>query len=170
MYGGRLTRDFGDSAPDAWASTIRSLTDYQIQRGLKRLADSGSGSTPTLPQFTKACKQIGGDDGPLAPVNNALPAPQIHYMTAFANRALINFLQRAEGTTSEKALKKMLTEKKRICDLHIATGFDEAEDGAKILREQLFAAFEKCLEPMPEFEMNRHSRSFKNSGFAADWL
>jgi hypothetical protein len=169
MYGARLTRDFGESAPEAWASAIRSLTSYQIQRGLKRLADSGSGSVPMLPQFVRACKTIGNDDGPAAPIENALPAPKVNYVVAFANRCLLNFLE-TKNPVSEAALKKMLTEKKHITDAHRRAGFEEGEDAAKIVREQLFAAFEKHFEAMPQNELTRHIEHFKRTGFAADWM
>lgn len=77
MYGTRLARDFGESVPEVWKQAISTLKRYEIDRGLRRLTTGGSGSPPTLPQFMKACKMTGDDEGTLRPASTfqALPKP-----------------------------------------------------------------------------------------------
>jgi len=58
-FGPRFLRDFGSTAPQIWQDAIRSLKDHEIARGFRRLALHGSASSPTLPQFVKACKTVG---------------------------------------------------------------------------------------------------------------
>jgi len=58
-FGPRFLRDYGNVAPPIWADAIRSLKPHEIARGFRRLALHGSASSPTLPQFMKACKTVG---------------------------------------------------------------------------------------------------------------
>lgn len=148
MYGNRFTREYGDSAPETWARTIKSLRDYELTRGLRRLLSFGSGSPPTLPQFVKACRAVDPDDV-VRPGNTAkLPPPNIDHYDAFGSRMLFTFLLGKQGT-SEAALHRMIARKNKI--IAEVREFernnpDEPFESADIQRT-LHSAFERELEP-----------------------
>lgn len=139
MYGSRLTRDYGVSVPDVWRSAISSLRDHEIQRGLRRLAGSGGGSAPTLPQFMKACRQIGEEEGP-SPQANSLPPPNFDRFHAFGNRCLLTFLRR-KGAAIDDSLAALVKQKNLLISQFrdIAT---EDEVTAQEIRDKLMAKFE----------------------------
>lgn len=62
MFGAEtLARKFGESPPEEWRLSLSRLTDFELQRGLRRLNDSGKGHVPTLPEFLRMCREVGGD-------------------------------------------------------------------------------------------------------------
>ena len=77
MFGAdALERKFGAKPPAEWIVMLGRLNDRQIDQGIRRLAYSGKAHVPTLPEFTKLCRAIGGEDfdeGDHRPV--ALPNP-----------------------------------------------------------------------------------------------
>jgi hypothetical protein len=113
MYGARLTRDFGASVPDPWRSAIKRLKDYELQRGLRRLAAAGSGSPPTLPQFMKACRQVGDDDGP-AQTGPALPPASYDFVHTIGQKVLLAYLCDPRNSVDDKMLAALVTEKNRL--------------------------------------------------------
>lgn len=63
MFGGdAVERKFGSKPPPEWVGMLARLNDQQIDRGIRRLAYSGKPHMPTLPEFTKLCRSIGGDE------------------------------------------------------------------------------------------------------------
>jgi hypothetical protein len=56
MFGQTILTNFGASPPPVWRRKIDELTDWQIQRGLDRMAEMDAGFAPTLGQFINACK------------------------------------------------------------------------------------------------------------------
>jgi hypothetical protein len=76
MFGSdAVERKFGATPPPEWEVMLRRLKDHEIDRGVKRLAYSGKAHVPTLPEFTRMCRELGGgeyDEGPQRP---ALPSP-----------------------------------------------------------------------------------------------
>lgn len=56
---------------------VESLPDYQLERGMRRLVYGGKGHVPTLPEFIKLCRDVGGvgdqDEGPRAVVPQIAP-------------------------------------------------------------------------------------------------
>jgi hypothetical protein len=141
MYGSRLTRDFGDSVPDPWKSAIKSLTDSQIQKGLRRLTAAGSASTPTLPGFVKACKTVGDDEGEGRQAASYLPPPSFDDFHCFGQRALFAFVRKA-GYVSEETLQALVTEKNRLVNDFRAMNAEEEVTAAQ-MREALMKAFER---------------------------
>lgn len=146
MYGNRLTRDFGDSVPDPWRSAIKSLSDPQIQRGLRRLTAAGSASTPTLPQFVKSCRATGDDEGEVRPASTVLPAPNYDHFHCFGQLQLFKFIRLFE--VSNDQLPTIIQRKNEIIDaarhdpdMH---GGDAREMGAQ-LHEILFSAWRKVI-------------------------
>lgn len=148
MYGSRLTRDFGDSVPDPWRSAIKTLTDAQVQRGLRRLTAAGSGSTPTLPQFMKACRDFGDDEGQTRPASTYLPSPDYDHFHRFGQRQFFKFLW-THDTTPEQ-LPMLIQRKDEIIDAarhdpEMQPGGNEQEQG-KQLHEILFSAWRKVIQ------------------------
>jgi hypothetical protein len=138
MYGNRLTRDFGESVPEPWKQAIGTLTRYQVDRGLRRLTAGGSGSVPTLPQFMKACRMVGEDDGPSAPTGQpVLPAPEIDKFTLSANRWMLNYLMRKGAHV--QCLPAMIDAKNRL-----AAQYREIDTEDPVKDEEFLAALHKA--------------------------
>ena len=163
MYGTRLTRDFGESVPDPWASAIRTLNDHEIQRGLRRLANGGSGSTPTLPQFVKACRQIGEDHGPTTPRGApALPTVRYDDLHTFGQKCLMKFLT-DNGSATQQALDRMIEEKNRIVGNFRLIQSEEVLEAAEV-RERLFTAFREAWKPITENEIEIARNKLSRTG------
>ena len=132
MYGPRFLRDYGEQPSQIWRSAIQGLNDHEIARGFRRLAAHGSASPPTLPQFTKACKQVGEEDGPSRPINQPqLPQPDFCPWKAFANRCLFGFLTKNTGPlVDEKTLAKLVKAKNEITETYksIASECEVSDD------------------------------------------
>jgi hypothetical protein len=91
MFGGdAVERKFGLTPPPEWIAMIARLSDFQIQQGIRRLAYSGKAHVPTLPEFARMCREIGGEyeEGPKRP---ALPAPKPLQYDGWAMVANIRF-------------------------------------------------------------------------------
>lgn len=97
MFGGdAVRRRYGDTAPVEWVAMLARLTDYELERGMRRLVYSGRGHVPSLPEFVKLCRTIGQADdiseGPQAP---QLPAPDNDHFDVWgiaANRHLLAYV------------------------------------------------------------------------------
>lgn len=76
MFGGpAVERKFGPSPPPEWIALLGRLNDFQIDRGIRRLAYNGAKDVPSLPQFTSLCRAVGSDEYDEGPQRIALPAP-----------------------------------------------------------------------------------------------
>lgn len=76
MFGGPpVERKYGLSPPPEWIAMMGRLTDFQIDRGIRRLAYNGAKDVPSLPQFTSLCRAVGGEEIDEGPRRIALPAP-----------------------------------------------------------------------------------------------
>jgi hypothetical protein len=117
MYGTRHTRDFGESVPDVWKQAILGLKRHEIEKGLRRLTANGSGSPPTLPQFMKACKEVGDDNGTLRPMATAELGEIDNRDTfdRFADHLFLNYLRRENGVAKE-LLPKLLVVKRQVTE------------------------------------------------------
>lgn len=60
--------------PDVWIAGVGSLSDYEVDRGLRRLMRSGKPHAPSLPEFLRLCREVANDDLD-TPALPALPAP-----------------------------------------------------------------------------------------------
>ncbi len=75
-----LERKFGKTPPREWVGLLRTLNDFELQRGLKRLAYCGKGHVPTLPEFLRMAREVGSDID-----DNQPRIPQSHRLEARAD-------------------------------------------------------------------------------------
>src|SRR6266404_2269363 len=57
-----VTRKFGAVPPPEWVGVMGQLTDYQLERGMRRLLHSGKAHVPALPEFRRLCVMLADDD------------------------------------------------------------------------------------------------------------
>ena len=152
MYGTRHTRDFGESVPDVWRQAIAGLKRHEIERGLRRLTAQGSGSPPTLPQFMKACRQV-GDEGMGAenPSGQKVIEQKFDPIMAHANKCLFAFLSN-NGAATESSLSHMIAEKNRIAEQFIEIAIEETPTGSEI-RDAIFKAMRNIFQPAPKYQV-----------------
>lgn len=76
MFGAdALERKFGKTPPPEWNAMLSRLKDYEIDRGVRRLAYSGKPHVPSLPEFTRLCRMLADDSVDEGPQRVALPPP-----------------------------------------------------------------------------------------------
>lgn len=167
MYGTRLTRDFGESVPEPWTSAIRTLNDQQIQRGLRRLTATGSASTPTLPVFVKACRQLGDDEGEIRPNSTYLPAPDPDALNCHGQKVMLSFLRHQTSGASDASLRKMIAVKNKLIEQYRWITQDEPA-AASELRDKLWAAFTAVWEPSTPEELAHNAEVFERTGHFPD--
>lgn len=97
LFGGdAVRRRFGDSAPAEWVAIIAKLTDYDLERGMRRLVYSGRAHMPSLPEFLRLCRVVGqSDDIAEGPRPLQLEAPEDRRFDAWAmtaNRHLLAYV------------------------------------------------------------------------------
>lgn len=94
MFGAdALERKFGKSPPPEWVAMLSRFNDFEIDRGVRRLAYSGKAGVPSLPEFTKLCRMVADDavdEGPRLP---ALPKTDTQEFDDMAIAANIRFLK-----------------------------------------------------------------------------
>jgi hypothetical protein len=61
-FGDALLRKFGAQPPQEWVGAIGALKQRQIERGMRRLLFGWKGGPPSLPDFMRLCRTIGGDE------------------------------------------------------------------------------------------------------------
>jgi len=97
MFGGpAVERKFGLTPPPEWIAMMSRLTEFQIDRGIRRLAYNGAKDVPSLPQFTSLCRAIGNDEYDEGPQRLALPAPDTRKFDGCdiaANLRLLNYIK-----------------------------------------------------------------------------
>lgn len=162
MYGTRLTRDFGESVPEPWTSAIRTLTDLQIQRGMRRLTATGSASTPTLPVFVKACRQLGDDEGEIRPNGAYLPGPEPDALNCHSYLVMLSFLRHQTSGASEASLRKMIAAKNKLVEQYRWITQEEPA-AASELRDKLWAAFAVVWEPITAEELAHNDDVFERT-------
>jgi hypothetical protein len=94
LFGGdAVRRKFGDTPPPEWVGVVAQLTDYQLDRGMRRLLASGKGQVPSLPEFRRLCMLIADDelDPPDLPAL-AAPAWNGDDWDIRANKNLLSFI------------------------------------------------------------------------------
>lgn len=168
MYGNRLTRDYGDSAPVTWVNAINSLRDYELARGLRNLLAAGSGSPPTLPQFMKACRQAetDGPDRNHSPMR--LPKPEYtEPVHAHAQRCLLAYLWE-KGAASEASLRDMIAAENSIVGKYKSILTEDPTVTGKDIKVALFKAWGSLWKPMSAYEGAHHLQNFQRTGYAAN--
>lgn len=58
MFGSAFLSSYGPRPPMLWEQAIRRLTDHELQRGMKALAEEGRKFPPNLTEFVSACKTL----------------------------------------------------------------------------------------------------------------
>ena len=77
MFGGdAVERKYGKLPPAEWKVMISRLKEFEVDRGIRRLAYSGKPHVPSLPEFTKLCRTIADDEVDEGPQRVALPNPE----------------------------------------------------------------------------------------------
>lgn len=78
LYGAdAVRRKFGDEAPPEWREAISQVSDFDLQRGMRRLMHGGKPYVPSLPEFIRACKVVGQDtEAGEGKPTYMLPAPE----------------------------------------------------------------------------------------------
>jgi hypothetical protein len=143
MYGSRFLRDFGDSVPDAWRAAVSQLQDWQITRGLERLTRHGNGSSPTLPQFVKACREASEHGGPVTPSGQALPAPVGSSLDAFGQRCMMIFLM--SNHAREDQLPRLIAVKNETVRGFEVVMAEEPDTPATAIRDELMRRLSRVL-------------------------
>lgn len=76
MFGAdALERKFGKTPPPEWNVMLSRLKDFEIDRGVRRLAYSGKPHVPSLPEFTRLCRMLADDSVDEGSQRIALPSP-----------------------------------------------------------------------------------------------
>lgn len=97
-----LERKFGKSPPAEWAGLLRTVNDFELQRGIRRMSFSGKSHIPTLPEFLRMCREVGGEqfsdaDAKAIPPSHQLEQkPQPRWMRE-ANLHLLAHITRQAG-------------------------------------------------------------------------
>lgn len=77
MFGGdAVERKYGKLPPAEWKVMISRLKEFEVDRGIRRLAYSGKPHVPSLPEFTKLCRTVADDEVDEGPQRMALPNPE----------------------------------------------------------------------------------------------
>lgn len=152
MFGPRLVRDYGPSAPDAWRNVIGAMRPQEIAAGLKALLDGGSGSVPTLPQFIKACRtnnEHGGIERNHSPERRI--ERKFEPVEAHANKCLLAFLLREyRAQVSESLLHQLLAVKTLKVEQYEAILADDPSIDLAVfgreIRIGMFAAWHRAID------------------------
>lgn len=76
MFGGdAVERKYGKLPPPEWKVMLSRLNQFEVDRGVRRLAYSGKPHVPSLPEFTKLCRAVAEDELDEGPHRAALPNP-----------------------------------------------------------------------------------------------
>ena len=144
-FGPRFLRDFGKEAPPIWSSAIAKLNDIEIARGFRRLSTRGLSSPPTLPQFMKACQEIGDNEGEMRPrqTYQALPNPDNRdKYDRFADHLFLNYLMRKQGCDLV-VLPQLLNIKRQTTQIYREIGQEEQVE-PKEMRDYLHKCWDKA--------------------------
>lgn len=100
MFGAeRLRKTFGPTPPPTWEQALARLKDFELERGMRRLVYGGKGHIPTLPEFLRMCREVGGEqwadaDKPRIPPAQRIEAPATPRWTVQANLHLLGHITR----------------------------------------------------------------------------
>jgi hypothetical protein len=95
-----LVRKFGEVPPEDWQRLVNRLSDYELQKGMRRLANSGRTFPPSLPEFLKMAHEVGGDypgDERYNPKQIAAPTNNMDGWDAMAGLKLLGYIARRAG-------------------------------------------------------------------------
>jgi hypothetical protein len=94
-----LARKFGDTPPETWVVAVDALNEFQLERGMRRLVYGGKSIVPTLPEFLRMCREVGGTewteaDGLRAPPSHRIEQQPMPRWMREANIHLIAYITR----------------------------------------------------------------------------
>lgn len=148
MFGPRLVRDYGPSAPDAWRNVIGAMRPQELANGLKALLDGGSGSVPTLPQFIKACRssnEAGGMERNHSPERRI--ERKFEPIEAHANKCLFAFLwSEYRAQVSEQLLSLLLAVKTKKVEQYKEIFAEDPTLTGKDIHIGMFAAWHRAID------------------------
>ena len=138
---------------------LSRLKDFEIDRGVRRLAYSGKAHVPSLPEFTKLCRMVADDSVDEGPQKlAALPNPAEFDGDEWdieANQRLLKFMTELVSKRS-KAFGKVLPMKRiMLTDKHGIEHFSHLESQAsedQIWSTQVLVSYKKAwARDMREF-------------------
>lgn len=103
MFGAEtLARKYGDTAPETWITAIERLNQFELERGMRRLVYGGKSYIPTLPEFLRMCREIGGEqwsevDNPRVPAARHLEHKPQPRWDREGNEHLLGYLSRRDS-------------------------------------------------------------------------
>jgi hypothetical protein len=133
-------------------STFSRCVDYTLSEG-------GADKLPTVNAIWQISRNLRSQPDARPSV---LTAPQLGPVHAYGNRALMNWLRR-NGAVSEAALRKILAEKKRLCDAYDLICRDEPEAGDEV-RDKLFEAWDALREGVTPEQLASGYERFERMG------
>ena len=98
MYGAKaLETKFGPTPPDTWRIAVDRLKDFELERGMRRMVYGGKPHIPSLPEFLRMCREVGGDDHAAAdhkpaPASRQIEAKELPRWATTANRHLLAYI------------------------------------------------------------------------------
>jgi hypothetical protein len=97
MYGAdALIRKYGDRPPEEWSRVVNAMRRPEFERGLRRLLHSGKAMIPTLPEFLRLAREVGGENDPAQPLLLTPPLqPPPDQLVVDSNRRLLDVIFRS---------------------------------------------------------------------------
>jgi hypothetical protein len=156
LFGDSLLRKFGAQPPGEWVAAIKSLNDYQLRQGMRRMTFSGKPHAPSLPEFVKLCRAIGHmDDIPDQPKVSPfplLPAGLFDKWDMAGNNRLLSFVLKC-GTQhryfDERQTRILVVLKNRWVELIRDSAVND-----EVPPEEQQSAWDECMR-MAEAEIVR---------------
>lgn len=157
MFGAKaLESKFGPTPPDTWRIAIDRLKDFELERGMRRMVYGGKPHIPSLPEFLRMCREVGGEyDGDAKPVP---PARQLEHQAlprweVQANLHLLAHLMRKvlkrSPVASDPAAVEQFVQAKRYWAQDMREHEDAGNlpaDGGKALWCEYIEAAENAVE------------------------
>lgn len=162
MYGAKaLETKFGLIPPDTWRIAIDRLKDFEIERGMRRMVYGGKPHIPSLPEFLRMCREVGGDDFVSAdqrpiPRSHQLESSTMQRWEAEGGLHLLGYITRSINgklfSTDPKVVEK-LVEAKRYWAQDMRESEESGEipaDGGKAKWDEYIRGAEQSISHMSE--------------------
>lgn len=160
MYGAKaLEAKFGATPPDTWRIAIDRLKDFELERGIRRMVYGGKPHLPSLPEFMRMCREVGGDDfasadhKPLPPSRQIEQQPMARWERE-ASEHLLGYITRKARErvyfTDPQVVQKLVDAKRYWAeDMRERDGSgDRPADGGKQIWLEYIGAAEEAIAMM----------------------
>jgi hypothetical protein len=184
MFGGDvIERKYGVKAPEEWVIGIAALRPFEVDRGIKRLRFSGKAHPPTLPEFLRLCREVGGYhdyDQPTPPARQLADEsnPEMDVWERVGNQRLWKIvLRECTRYNATRRTAILVKWKKEWAKVMRGSDKDDWPDGGKDLwnncmtqaREEI-AGDPLCKSEADKWsEADKLSRAQPNPAQAANW-